>query len=49
MLIFSLGVTKMDRIKNDNIGAVMDKIREAMLRWFKHVQRRHGEYLNTRC
>lgn len=24
---------------------MLDKIREARLRWFKHVHRRHGEYI----
>jgi hypothetical protein len=43
MLRFSLGVTRMDRIKNEYIKGTAherfgDKAREARLRWFGHVQ-----------
>ncbi|KAK3546857.1 hypothetical protein QTP86_003757 [Hemibagrus guttatus] len=46
MLRFSLGVTRLDRIRNEHIrgtahvGRLGDKVREARLRWFGHVQRR---------
>ncbi|KAK3516145.1 hypothetical protein QTP70_005404 [Hemibagrus guttatus] len=46
MLRFSLGVTRLDRIRNEyirgtaHVGCLGDKVREARLRWFGHVQRR---------
>ncbi|KAK3516278.1 hypothetical protein QTP70_008641 [Hemibagrus guttatus] len=46
MLRFSLGVTRLDRIRNEyirgtaHVGRLRDKVREARLRWFGHVQRR---------
>ncbi|KAK3571518.1 hypothetical protein QTP86_012862 [Hemibagrus guttatus] len=46
MLRFSLGVTRLDRISNEyirgtaHVGRLGDKVREAKLRWFGHVQRR---------
>ncbi|KAK3525929.1 hypothetical protein QTP70_010997 [Hemibagrus guttatus] len=46
MLSFSLGVTRLDRIRNEyirgtaHVGRLGDKVREARLRWFGHVQRR---------
>ncbi|KAK3540325.1 hypothetical protein QTP70_029588, partial [Hemibagrus guttatus] len=46
MLRFSLGVTRLDRIRNEyirgtaHVGRLGDKVREARLRWFAHVQRR---------
>ncbi|KAK3569805.1 hypothetical protein QTP86_005795 [Hemibagrus guttatus] len=46
MLRFSLGVTRSDRIRNEyirgtaHVGRLGDKVREARLRWFGHVQRR---------
>ncbi|KAK3510464.1 hypothetical protein QTP70_008662 [Hemibagrus guttatus] len=46
MLRFSLGVTRLDRITNEyirgtaHVGRLGDKVREARLRWFGHVQRR---------
>ncbi|KAK3517721.1 hypothetical protein QTP70_016496, partial [Hemibagrus guttatus] len=48
MLRFSLGVTRLDRIRNkyirgtDHVGRLGDKVREARLRWFGHVQRREN-------
>ncbi|KAK3559316.1 hypothetical protein QTP86_012722 [Hemibagrus guttatus] len=45
MLRFSLGVTRLDRIRNEyirgtaHVGRLGDKVREARLRWFGHVQR----------
>ncbi|KAK3524373.1 hypothetical protein QTP70_028021, partial [Hemibagrus guttatus] len=51
MLRFSLGVTRLDRIRNEyirgtaHVGHLGDKVREARLRWFGHVQRRESEYI----
>ncbi|KAK3528704.1 hypothetical protein QTP70_009956 [Hemibagrus guttatus] len=49
MLRFSLGVTRLDRIRNEyirgtaHVGRLGDKVREARLRWIGHVQRRETE------
>ncbi|KAK3525944.1 hypothetical protein QTP70_011034 [Hemibagrus guttatus] len=54
MLRFSLGVTRLDRIRNKyirgtaHVGSLGDKVREARLRWFGHVQRRESEYIGRR-
>ncbi|KAI5085367.1 hypothetical protein C0J45_23151, partial [Silurus meridionalis] len=54
MLRFSLGVTRMDRIRNKfirgtaHVGCFGDKVREARLRWFGHVQRRDMNYTGRR-
>ncbi|KAK3563090.1 hypothetical protein QTP86_016327, partial [Hemibagrus guttatus] len=54
MLRFSLGVTRLDRIRNEYIRGTAhverlgDKVREARLRWFGHVQRRDSEYIGRR-
>ncbi|KAK3519649.1 hypothetical protein QTP86_002806, partial [Hemibagrus guttatus] len=54
MLRFSLGVTRLDRIRNEyirgtaNVGCLGDKVREARLRWFGHVQRKESEYNSRR-
>ena len=46
MLRFSLGVTRIDRIRNEyirwtaHVSCFGDKARKAILRWFGHVQRR---------
>ncbi|KAK3554170.1 hypothetical protein QTP70_019102 [Hemibagrus guttatus] len=54
ILRFSLGVTRLDRIRNEyirgtaNVGRLGDKVREARLRWFGHVQRRDSEYIGRR-
>ncbi|KAK3506333.1 hypothetical protein QTP70_021809, partial [Hemibagrus guttatus] len=48
MLRFSLGVTRLDRIRNEyirgtaHVGRLGDNVREARLRWFGHVQRREN-------
>ncbi|KAK3512281.1 hypothetical protein QTP70_003189 [Hemibagrus guttatus] len=53
MLRFSLGVTRLDRIRNEyirgtaHVGRLGDKVREARLRWFGHVQRRDSGIQNT--
>ncbi|KAK3521263.1 hypothetical protein QTP70_001536 [Hemibagrus guttatus] len=52
MLRFSLGVTRLDRIRNEyirgtaHVGRLGDKVRETRLRWFGHVQRREN---NATC
>ncbi|KAK3533658.1 hypothetical protein QTP70_024032 [Hemibagrus guttatus] len=49
MLRFSLRVTGLDRIRNEyirgtaHVGRLGDKVREARLRWFGHVQRREND------
>lgn len=54
MLGFSLGVTRVDRIRNENVrGAEQvrrfeDKVREARLSWYGRVWRRDSEYLSRR-
>ncbi|KAK3541125.1 hypothetical protein QTP86_015736 [Hemibagrus guttatus] len=54
MLRFSLGVTRLDRIRNEyirgtaHVGRLRDKVRETRLRWFGHVQRRESEYIGRR-
>ncbi|XP_051781188.1 uncharacterized protein LOC127527216, partial [Erpetoichthys calabaricus] len=54
MLRFALGVTRMDRIRNEyirgsaQIGQLGDKVREARLHWFGHVQRRDAKYIGRR-
>ncbi|KAK3520147.1 hypothetical protein QTP70_016254 [Hemibagrus guttatus] len=54
MLRFSLGVTRLDRIRNEyirgtaHVGRLGDKVKEARLRWFGHVQRRDSEYIGRR-
>ncbi|MCJ8728463.1 hypothetical protein PDJAM_G00004720 [Pangasius djambal] len=54
MLRFSLGVTRLDRIRNEyirgtaHVGHLGDKVREARLRWVGHVQRREREYIGRR-
>ncbi|KAK3531746.1 hypothetical protein QTP70_027292 [Hemibagrus guttatus] len=50
MLRFSLGVTRLDRIRNEyirgtaHVGRLGDKVREARLRCFGHVQRRESRW-----
>ncbi|KAK3550029.1 hypothetical protein QTP86_018652 [Hemibagrus guttatus] len=54
MLRFSLGGTRLYRIRNEyirgtaHVGRLGDKVREARLRWFGHVQRRESEYIGRR-
>ncbi|KAK3540977.1 hypothetical protein QTP86_007950 [Hemibagrus guttatus] len=55
MLKFSLGVTRLDRIRNEyirgtaHVGRLGDKVREARLRWFGHVQRRETRLGSSAC
>ena len=54
MLRFSLGVTRVDKIRNEyvrgstRVRRLGDKVREARLRWFGHVQRREEGYIGRR-
>ena len=54
MLRFSLGATRMDKIKNEfirgtaQVRQIGDKVRQARLRWYGHVQRRNTEYIGKR-
>ena len=54
MLRFSVGVTRLDRIRNKVIrgttqtGRLGGKAREARLRWFGHVQRRDSGHIGRR-
>ncbi|KAL7841080.1 hypothetical protein SRHO_G00247710 [Serrasalmus rhombeus] len=54
MLRFSLGVTRLDKIRNEQIRGTVkveqfgDKAREARLRWFGHVLRRNSGYIGQR-
>ena len=51
MLRFSLGVTRMDKIRNEyirgtaRVGRFGEKTREARLRWYVHVLRKDDGYL----
>ncbi|KAK3541960.1 hypothetical protein QTP86_008149 [Hemibagrus guttatus] len=53
MLRFSLGVTRLDRIRNEyirgtaHVGCLGDKVREGRLRWFGHVERQGDSTFNT--
>ena len=54
MLRFSLGVTRMDTIRNEyirgtaQVGRFGEKTREARLRWYEHVLRKDGGYIGRR-
>ena len=54
MLRFSLGVTRLDMIRNQyirgtaHVGRFGEKAREARLRWFGHVRRKDEEYIGRR-
>ena len=54
VLRYSLRVTIMDQIRNDNIrgtaqvGRFGGKTREARLRWYGHVQRKYDGYIGRR-
>ena len=54
MLRFSLGVTRMDKIRNEyirgtaHVGKFGEKTREARLRWYGHLQRKDDGYIGRR-
>ena len=54
MLRFSLGVTRMDKIRNEyirgtaQVGKFGEKTREARLRWYGHLQRKDDGYIGSR-
>ena len=54
MLRFSLGVTRMDKIRNEYIrgtsqlGRVGEKTRQARLMWYGHVHRKDNGYIGRR-
>ena len=54
MLRFSLGVTRMDKIRNEyirgtaQVGRFGEKTREARLRWYGHVLRKDDGYVGRR-
>ena len=54
MLRFSLGVTRMDKIRNEyirgtaQVGKFGEKTREARLRWFGHLRRKDDGYIGRR-
>ena len=54
MLRFSLGVTRMDKIRNEyirgttQVGRYGEKIREARLRWYGHLRRKDDGYIGRR-
>ena len=54
MLRFSLGVTRMDKIRNEyirgtaQVGKFGEKTREARLRWYGHLRRKDGGYIGRR-
>ena len=54
MLQFSIGKTRLDRIRNEKVrkelgvAEMRRKLREARLRWFGHVLRRDEEYVGQR-
>ena len=54
MLRFSLGMTRMDKIRNEYIRGTAqverfgEKTREARLRWYEHLRRKHDWYIGRR-
>ena len=54
MLRFSLGVTRMDKIRNEyirgtaQVGRFGEKTRAARLRWYGHVRRKDDGYIERR-
>lgn len=54
MLRLSFGLTRMDRIRNEyirgtaHVGRFEDMVREARLRWYRHVKWRMADYIGRR-
>ena len=54
MLRFSLGVTRMEKIRNEyirgtaQVGKFGEKTREARLRWYEHLRRKNDGYIVRR-
>ena len=54
VLRFAMGVTRKDKIRNKYIRGTVKverlgmKMREGRLRWYRHVMRRHQEYVGRR-
>ena len=54
MLRFAMGVTRLDKIRNEYIRGMAHidwfgcRLRESRLRWFGHVQRRDEDYVGKR-
>ena len=54
MLRFTMGVTRKDKIRNENISGTVKverlgmKMREGRLRWYGHVMRRDQEYVGRK-
>ena len=54
MLRWSLGITRKDRVRNEEIrtvvkvGDITEKMQETRLRWLGHVVRRDDEYVGKR-
>ena len=54
MLLFSLGLTRMDKIRNEyirgtaQVGKFGEKTREARLRWHGHLRRKDDGYIGRR-
>lgn len=49
MLRWMCGHTRRDMIRNEDIRDMVNKMREAMLRWFRHVKRRGPDAPVGRC
>ena len=54
MLMFAMGVTRKDKIRNEHIRSTVKvewlgmKMREGRLRWYGHVMRRDQEYVGRK-
>ena len=54
MVRFSLGATRMDKIRNEyirgtaQVGRFGEKTREARLVWFEHVRRKYDGHIGRR-
>ena len=54
MLTWMIGVTKLERIRNERIrgtmklGKISKKVQESRLKWYGHVLKREDEYVGKR-